>query len=210
MSNIKLSVFPLGKAYAVASESATLTLDLLSVRIGADNLPITQSGSGGGAAFSFGTRALADVIDPTNPQDVATKAYVDATVSTGSTGAISVVSAGVLAKEVVFFNATFQAEPAGSLAAGAYATAAAAGPAPKVGLVLTGAAALANAQVIVQPGKVLGGFTGLTSGEVYIGSTPGALVQSLAGFATGDAVFKVGHAISATQVCFEPQFLYFY
>jgi hypothetical protein len=70
----------------------------------------------------------------------------------------------------------------------------------------------ASGLVTVRDGEIIGGFSGLTPGQrVYVSrSTAGALTQSLAGFVAGEFVYAVGRAISATQISFDPEFLFEY
>ncbi len=67
-------------------------------------------------------------------------------------------------------------------------------------------ASTASGKVLVAHGKVVGGFTGLTPGQkVWLSPvTPGALVQNLNDFEAGDQVYRVGRAVSATQIVFSP------
>ena len=73
-------------------------------------------------------------------------------------------------------------------------------------------AAAASGAVIVRAGAKITGLSGLTPGQkVYVSrSAAGGLTQSLAGFVATEFVYQVGHAISATEMIFEPQFLYEY
>jgi len=70
-------------------------------------------------------------------------------------------------------------------------------------------ATTASGSIIVRRGAIASGFTGLTPGvRVYVSrSTAGAVTQSLSGFVAGEFVYSVGHALTATQVIFDPQFV---
>lgn len=57
--------------------SSGVTPDFSSVRIGADTLEISQGGTGGGAYFDLGSRAMRSSATPSNNNDLANKAYVD-------------------------------------------------------------------------------------------------------------------------------------
>jgi len=55
----------------------------------------------------------------------------------------------------------------------------------------------------------INGFTGLTFGPVYLSRTvAGGVVQSLAGFVPGDHVVKLGTAVSATRILWQPEYDY--
>lgn len=73
-------------------------------------------------------------------------------------------------------------------------------------------ASAASGQIIFRRGAIVAGFTGLTPGaKVYVSrTTAGDYVQSLTGFQTGEFVYKVGRAISATEISFDPAFEYVY
>jgi hypothetical protein len=64
--------------------------------------------------------------------------------------------------------------------------------------------------VVVRPGAIISGLSGLTPGvKQYISrATAGALTSSLTGFVTGEHVYSVGYAISATEMVYQPQFEY--
>lgn len=59
-------------------ESNLMTVDFAGIRLGTDNLAIAQAGSGAGAYFDFGSRALRTSFIPVNNFDLVNKAYVDA------------------------------------------------------------------------------------------------------------------------------------
>lgn len=63
--------------------------------------------------------------------------------------------------------------------------------------------------VVVRRGAIVAGFTSLTPGSrVYVSrSAAGGVTQSLSGFVAGEFVYAVGHALSATEVIFDPQFI---
>ena len=60
-----------------SAPSNTTTFDFLSIRVGADNLPLAQSGSGGSAQWDFGGKVVGNAADPLISTDLATKNYVD-------------------------------------------------------------------------------------------------------------------------------------
>jgi hypothetical protein len=64
----------------------------------------------------------------------------------------------------------------------------------------------------VLQGYAVGGFSGLTPGKKYFvsKSIAGEVVDSLSGFAAGDSVYAVGHAISASDIAFSPAFMFEY
>lgn len=61
--------------------------------------------------------------------------------------------------------------------------------------------------ILMRAGAKLGGFTGLTSGPVYVSGTAGDLTQDTSGFTTGMHVYRVGYAISATEIIYDPEHL---
>jgi len=73
-------------------------------------------------------------------------------------------------------------------------------------------AASAAGKFHIVEGSVVGGFSGLTPGKKYFvsASTAGAVVVNTAGFATGNSVYTVGRAVSATQIAFAPVFEFEY
>jgi hypothetical protein len=79
MSNFQVITFDGTKQKRVVS--ADSVFDFSGIRVGADNLAISQSGSGASAAFDFGGKKLYNVATPGPTDDVsmvATKGYVDA------------------------------------------------------------------------------------------------------------------------------------
>lgn len=74
----------------------------------------------------------------------------------------------------------------------------------ELGIALEGIADSASGRVMVRPGGIVGGYTGLTRGEVFVSATPGA-PSNTAPSASGQSVYRVGYAISATQVRFMPE-----
>lgn len=75
--------------------SNTNTFDFQAVRIGADTLTISQSGSGGSAKFDFGSRILGGALSPLISTDLANKGYTDAAI------AAAVVSGGTVKEAVL-------------------------------------------------------------------------------------------------------------
>lgn len=61
--------------------------------------------------------------------------------------------------------------------------------------------------IYMRSGAVVPGFTGLIAGEkVYISkATAGSYTQDLSSFTTGDHVYRVGYAISGTEIEFDPE-----
>jgi len=76
MSNKRVSVIPAGAGTPGREDTSTGEWDFSSVRIGADNLPITQDGAGGTARLSLGSRRL-KTADGTQADDVATKGQME-------------------------------------------------------------------------------------------------------------------------------------
>lgn len=79
--------------------SASSAFDFSSVRIGADNLVISEASS---SAFSFNSKKLSNVTDPSAAQDAATKNYVDAAVA-GATSFTYVAAASAANQNVAAF-----------------------------------------------------------------------------------------------------------
>lgn len=69
-------------------------------------------------------------------------------------------------------------------------------------------AAAASGKVTVRRGAVIGGFTGLTPGErVYVSrDTAGAVTQDLSAWVAGEHVYRVGRALSATELIYDPEY----
>ena len=65
-------------------------------------------------------------------------------------------------------------------------------------------ATTASGKVFVRDGALIGGFSGLTLGPVYVSATAGALTQSTSAFTAGQCAYQVGIAVSATQIVFRP------
>lgn len=82
--------------------STALDADFLSVAVGADTLRIQQVGSGGSAAFSFGSKALKSTYIPSADEDLVNKAYFDAVVQ------------GLLVKDAVRLASTANLSVTGS------------------------------------------------------------------------------------------------
>jgi len=69
----------------------------------------------------------------------------------------------------------------------------------------------ASGKVVIKEGAIVGGFSGLVPGKkCFVSKTAGEVVQSLAGFASGNSVYCVGRAISATEIAFQPVFEFEY
>lgn len=78
----------------------------------------------------------------------------------------------------------------------------------KLGVVnTTSIAAAGTGAVAVRTGARISGFSGLTPGQsVYVSrSTPGAVTQDLSAFVTGEHVYRVGHALTASVIVFNPE-----
>ncbi|MGA1669817.1 MAG: hypothetical protein ACO39F_02905 [Candidatus Nanopelagicaceae bacterium] len=70
----------------------------------------------------------------------------------------------------------------------------------------------ASGKLFVVEGSVVGGFSSLTPGKKYFvsASTAGSVVDSTAGFSSGNSVYTVGRAVSTTQISFAPVFEFEY
>lgn len=72
-------------------------------------------------------------------------------------------------------------------------------------------AAAASGKVVLKEGSVVGGFSGLVPGKkCFVSKTAGSVVQSLTGFESGNSVYCVGRAISATEIAFQPVYEFEY
>jgi hypothetical protein len=65
-------------------------------------------------------------------------------------------------------------------------------------------------RIVLRRGAIYGGFSSLTPGaKVYVSrTTAGALTQSLSGFVSGEHVYSVGRAVSATEISYSPEHEY--
>lgn len=69
----------------------------------------------------------------------------------------------------------------------------------------------ASGKVVIKEGAIVGGFSGLVPGKkCFVSKTAGEVVQSLAGFESGNSVYCVGRAISATEIAFQPVYEFEY
>lgn len=70
----------------------------------------------------------------------------------------------------------------------------------------------ASGKFFVVEGSVIGGFVSLTPGKRYFVSaaSAGAVVANLTGFSSGNSVYSVGRAISATEIAFAPVYEFEY
>jgi hypothetical protein len=73
-------------------------------------------------------------------------------------------------------------------------------------------AATESGKIVLRRGAIIGGFSGLTPGQhLYVSrATAGAYQQNLTGFVAGEFVYSVGRAISATELLFNPEFMFEY
>lgn len=72
-------------------------------------------------------------------------------------------------------------------------------------------ASAAFGKVYLKEGAVVGGFSGLVPGKkCFVSKTAGTVVQSLTGFESGNSVYCVGRAISATEIAFQPVYEFEY
>jgi len=69
-------------------------------------------------------------------------------------------------------------------------------------------ATTASGNIVVRRGCIVPGFSGMTPGKKQFVSkaTAGALVETVSFSSSGDSVYSVGRAISATELLFDPQF----
>lgn len=82
----------------------------------------------------------------------------------------------------------------------------------KLGMATTTIASAATGAILVAHGVIYSGFTGLTPGQkLYVSrATAGGYTQDLSAFTAGDLVYRIGRAISATQIIFDPEFEFEY
>jgi hypothetical protein len=85
--------------------SNTLEIELLSLAVGEEALPIVQGGTGGSAYFDFGSRAIRSSHTPTHANDLVTVAFTEA------------LSAGLLVKDAVRVATTAEIDLSGMPAA---------------------------------------------------------------------------------------------
>jgi hypothetical protein len=73
-------------------------------------------------------------------------------------------------------------------------------------------ASAASGYVYVKDGEILSGFSGLTPGAlVYVSrSSAGGTTQSLSGFVATEHVYAIGRAVSATEIAFDPEYMFEY
>jgi hypothetical protein len=192
-----------GKPTVLNSELSYLELQSLSI----GGLQSIEKISG---VLNFNSQPIGGVTDPSTSQQVSTKNYTDNAIAAAISGVANtktfVASNAIAIKEVVYVQFTGQVELASATGGAGFTLF----PGSKLGLATNSVAGGGSANVIVNPGGELLGFSGLTPGEeVYLGKTAGTLVQTFAGFVAGDAVVVVGHAVTATSVIYDPQFLYF-
>jgi len=70
-------------------------------------------------------------------------------------------------------------------------------------------ASAGSGKIIFRRGAIVGGFTGLTRGEVFVSrTTAGGYTQDISNFVAGESVYVIGRAISATQIVYDPEFRY--
>jgi len=69
----------------------------------------------------------------------------------------------------------------------------------------------ASGKVVIKEGAIVGGFSGLVPGKkCFVSKTAGEVVQVLTGFESGNSVYCVGRAISATEIAFQPVYEFEY
>lgn len=72
-------------------------------------------------------------------------------------------------------------------------------------------ASAASGKVYLKEGAVVGGFSGLVPGKkCFVSKTAGTVVQALTDFESGNSVYCVGRAISATEIAFQPVYEFEY
>jgi hypothetical protein len=109
MANLELLVLEGGKRKRRLS--ADQQIDFLSLRIGPDELLMQQGGSGAGAYFDFGTRALRSSYQPINDDDVVNKRHLDQQVILGGIIKEQILidqqldASGILGAQVFFLSA---------------------------------------------------------------------------------------------------------
>jgi len=70
-------------------------------------------------------------------------------------------------------------------------------------------ATTATGKLYVRRGGIAAGFTSLTIGKlVFVGATAGTVTQDVSAYTSGDFVYSLGRAVSATEVSYDPQFEY--
>ena len=67
--------------------------------------------------------------------------------------------------------------------------------------------AAASGNIYVRRGAIIPGFSGLTPGDkVYVGATAGSITQDISAYAAGEFAHRIGRALSATEIEFDPEF----
>ena len=169
---------------------------------------ITQLDGTAGQGLRFGGGNLVDAIldeDDMASDDVnalatqqSIKAYVDSFGQPNYNSLLELTAdaTGVAARDVIAIDASGNATKAD---ADAIATC------QVVGFALNTAAS-GNTVLIAQVG-ILGGFSGLSAGSKYYASTTAGGVTTTAPSGSGDVVFQIGFAASATQMVIQPMFV---
>jgi len=77
-----------------------------------------------------------------------------------------------------------------------------------IGITFSAIAASAFGPVVVREGTIIGGFTGLVLDKpVFISTVAGNFTQDVSAFPTGAAIYRVGYALSNSEIKFNPQFI---
>ena len=62
-----------------------------------------------------------------------------------------------------------------------------------------------SSQYMVTKGEVTNGAWSLTAGDdIYAAKSDGGITQDISGYVSGDVVQKLGYAITATKIMFDP------
>lgn len=214
-SDTDLYVISMGSAYSAANVGRSIFIEsdsygLTSNTNGGDiNLTTAEtSGSGVRGKVKISARLLdmdakkiVSIADGTDAQDAVSKSQLD---SLGSVvGDIKKVSK--TAFEAISARQICYVKTDGTVA---LAIASADLDTTQLLMASENIASGAAGKFFVVEGTVVGGFSSLSIGKKYYisPSSPGAIIDSVVGFSTGDHVCSVGRAISASELVFAPMY----
>lgn len=186
-----------GTALAVVADGSTLSVSGSGVKVADNGITSTQlntSVAGNGLTGGGGSALAVQAADSTITSASGGVSVNKATTLQNDSG--STVTAGQIVhiKANGFFTLASKAVTTNEFALG-----------------IVQAASIANTAsgaVVTTQGFTQSGFSGLTPGApVYLSGTAGGVTQSTAGFTTGEFLYRVGHALSATTIVFDPEFI---
>lgn len=194
-----------GNALQFSSGVITLTLNGATLNSGASGLKVSDAGI---TEVQIASTALGNGLTGGSGTKLAVLA-ADSTISVGSSGIAVVLTeqrvndnAGTIsAAQIVYIKSSGHVDLAiATTATDQY----------ELGVVKDATIATTGTGAIYEKiGAFVGGFSALTIGApVYLDrTTAGAVVQSLTGFVAGNFVWRLGYALSATTVQWNPEFV---